>query len=68
MTQSEILEIVNKTGVYSARLYTFCRSVRGLNEVNPAKKLAEKGRLKLISENKEVIEGGEVVHYTWVKP
>lgn len=64
-TQSEVLKAVNKAGVYSAKLYKFNRSVRGLNEVNPAKKLVEKGRLVLISETKEEIEGGEIIHYMW---
>jgi hypothetical protein len=66
-TQSQVLEIVNKTGVYSASLYKFKRSTRGLNEINPAKKLTEKGQLKLINEEKEVFEDGEVIHYTWTK-
>ena len=66
-TQSEIMKTVNKTGFYSARLYVSDRSKWGLNEVNPAKKLVEKGQLKLINENKEVQGGVEIVHYTWAK-
>ena len=66
-TQSEILKTVNKTGFYSARLYVSDRSVRGLNEVNPAKKMVKKGQLKLIKEDKEVRDGMEIVDYTWAK-
>ncbi len=65
MKQSEILKLIKSEGTYSAKLYRFCRSVRGLREVRPAQKLTEKGFLRMVSEEKEKNEFGEVVTYVW---
>ena len=62
-TQKEVLRLVKKQGFYTAKLYHFVRSSRGHQEVNPAKKLEEKGLLELKSEKTE----GATVTYTWVK-
>lgn len=66
-TQSEVLQAVIRDGFYSARLYKFNRSVRGIRDVSPAEKLTEKGVLVLNEKTEEPFEGGLVTHFTWVK-
>jgi len=67
VTQSEVLQIVNRDGFYTARLYEFNRCVRGISDVSPAVKLTEKGVLILKEKSEQVFEEGTVTHYTWVK-
>lgn len=73
-TQAEIIKIVETTGFYTAKLhkwkptYPGARCAHGFREVEPAQRLAEKGVLRLQSETKEnFTNGGEIIHYTWVK-
>jgi hypothetical protein len=66
-TQAEVLEEVRLKGSYSADLYRFGRSSRGYREVDPARRLAEKGVLTLKDRWTEKTPKGEVIHSTWVK-
>ncbi len=70
-TQAKVLQAIEKTGSYSARLYKLdCQAgvcVKGIREVAPAERLVEKGVLILKRETEELCIGGKIIHFTWVK-
>ena len=51
--QKEIIKAIEENGFYEAQLRKHGRSTRGQQDVNTAKKLVEKGVLRLSSEVKE---------------
>jgi hypothetical protein len=66
-TQKEVLEEVEKFGFYEAHLRKNNRSTCGSEEVSPAKKLVEKGLLRLASENRIANDDGWTIIYRFEK-